>query len=205
MSRSPSLWIHRTDNFTGSTDIFGEKVSSLLTEATAEAVNTSKMFAIKSVNFDAFGTLEGLVQCTPDLSKLDCNTCLKEAISELGSFAPHVEARMTSPSCNARYELRSYLETEPPAAPPLLSPPPAPPAAPTPPPLLSKGRKTTWIAVGATGSAIIVLLLGSFLLWRRHNRDKGKLRIKKGLTFFILLIDGRNSFIETDDITKVNK
>ncbi|XP_044482991.1 cysteine-rich receptor-like protein kinase 10 isoform X3 [Mangifera indica] len=171
ISRSPSFWMYSTNNFTGSTDIFGEKVSSLLTEATAEAVNTSKMFATRKVNLDSFRTLYGLVQCTPDLSKFACNSCLEAAFANLRTS--QVGSRVLFPSCSVRYELYPfYNEREPPAPPPLLSPSPPPTQPPPPPPIPSKGRKTMWIAIGATGSAIIVLLLGSSLLWRRHKRDK---------------------------------
>ncbi|XP_044482996.1 cysteine-rich receptor-like protein kinase 10 isoform X2 [Mangifera indica] len=163
MSQYPSLDMWNVQNFTGGTDIFGEKLRSLLTEATAEAVNTSKMFATRKVNLDVSRTLYGLVQCTPDLSKFDCNSCLEAAFSYLRTS--QVGSRVLSPSCIVRYELYPfYNETEPLAPPPLLSPPP--------PPIPSKGKKTTWIAIGTTGSAIIVLLLSSFLLWRRHKRDK---------------------------------
>ncbi|XP_044482993.1 cysteine-rich receptor-like protein kinase 10 [Mangifera indica] len=164
MSQVPYFAMFNTQEFNGSTDIFSEKLSSLFTEVTAEAVNTSKMFATREVNLDALRTLYGLAQCTPDLSKLDCNTCLEGAIQRLGLFSLPVGARVLFPSCNFHYELyKFYNETVPPAPPSLLSPPPPPP---------SRGRKTVWIAIGATGSAIIAVVLGSFLLCRRHKRDR---------------------------------
>ncbi|XP_044482990.1 cysteine-rich receptor-like protein kinase 10 isoform X2 [Mangifera indica] len=169
MSLDPGIILYNTQNITGS--MFGEKLVRLLMEAKAEAVNNSKMFATRKVNLDDFHTLYGLVQCTPDLSKFACNSCLETAFANLRTS--QVGSRVLFPSCSVRYELYSfYNEGEPPAPLPLLSPPPPPTQPPPPPPISSKGRKKTWIAVGATGSAIIVLLLGSSLLWRRHKRDK---------------------------------
>ncbi|XP_044481974.1 putative cysteine-rich receptor-like protein kinase 9 [Mangifera indica] len=126
MSQYPSFVMWNVQNFTGGTDIFGEKLRSLLTEATAEAVNTSKMFATRKVNLDVSRTLYGLVQCTPDLSKFDCNSCLEAAFPNL--MTSKVGSRVLSPSCIVRYELYPfYNETEP------LAPPP-------PPPIPSKGN-----------------------------------------------------------------
>ncbi|XP_044481978.1 cysteine-rich receptor-like protein kinase 6 [Mangifera indica] len=165
MSKDPSHGYRNTQNIAGSAEIFGEKLKSLLTKATVEALNTSKMFATRKVNLDALRTLYVLVQCTPDLSKLDCNTCLEGAVSTLGRYSTYVGARVMSPSCNARYELyKFYNEIMPPAPPPLRSPPS--------PPLPSEGQTKIWIEIGVTGSLTIVVVLGSFLLWRRHKRDK---------------------------------
>ncbi|XP_031278215.1 cysteine-rich receptor-like protein kinase 10 [Pistacia vera] len=174
VSVEDSVIMYNINNFTG-TDDFGQKVSNLLTEATHEAINAtkSKMFATRKVILDGFQTLYGLVQCTRDLSKIDCNRCLEEAISFLPSTPLKIGARVLFASCNIRYELYPfYNEGEPPPA-AIPSPPPPPPPPPLPPSPPPKGRKTLWIAIGATGSAIIVvLLLGSFFQWRRNKRDK---------------------------------
>ncbi|KAG5530534.1 hypothetical protein RHGRI_025474 [Rhododendron griersonianum] len=50
-------------------------------------------------------------QCTPDLSKQDCDDCLQQAIEDIPnccSFGP-VGGRVLKPSCNFRYDNMSFL------------------------------------------------------------------------------------------------
>lgn len=45
------------------------------------------------------------MQCTPDMSSLECNECLEQAIDSLPSeFESTIGARVMKPSCNIRYE-----------------------------------------------------------------------------------------------------
>ncbi len=66
----------------------------------------AKKFGTKEVNFTASQTLYILVQCTPDLSGNDCNTCLQKAIP----FCCHGKqgVRVLYPSCIARFELYPF-------------------------------------------------------------------------------------------------
>ncbi|KAL5579028.1 hypothetical protein UlMin_011470 [Ulmus minor] len=77
--------------------------------AAAEAAKSGsgqKKYATKEVNFSSFQTLYNLVQCSPDLSTLDCNRCLQMAIPNL-PFGK-LGGRVIFPSCNVRYELYPF-------------------------------------------------------------------------------------------------
>jgi len=58
-----------------------------------------------------FQTIYGLVQCTPDLSKQDCNDCLEFAISEIPICCNNkIGGRALKPSCNIRYEVYRFSD-----------------------------------------------------------------------------------------------
>ncbi|KAG5531080.1 hypothetical protein RHGRI_025891 [Rhododendron griersonianum] len=50
-------------------------------------------------------------QCTPDLSKQECEDCLQRAIEDLPNCCGfgQVGGRVLKPSCNFRYENKSFL------------------------------------------------------------------------------------------------
>ena len=63
-------------------------------------------FGVNQVNISEFQTLYSLVQCTPDLSNTDCNSCLQAAINHLRICCSGKQGgRVHFPSCHVRYEL----------------------------------------------------------------------------------------------------
>ncbi|GFQ00661.1 cysteine-rich repeat secretory protein 38 [Phtheirospermum japonicum] len=76
------------------------------------AVNATMMFA-KGTLFPVLGnkTLHGMVQCTRDLSKANCTTCLDDAISDLSKCcADKVGGRIVYGSCHVRFETYNFLK-----------------------------------------------------------------------------------------------
>ncbi|GKV19349.1 hypothetical protein SLE2022_392680 [Rubroshorea leprosula] len=97
---------------------FNKEVAVTINDATTQAVSVDKRFATKKSNCSVFQTLYSLVQCTPDLSSLDCNRCLQEAISGLSECCSgKVGARVLYPRCYVRYEVYQFY------AAPILTPP----------------------------------------------------------------------------------
>ncbi|CAE6181341.1 unnamed protein product [Arabidopsis arenosa] len=100
-------------------------VLSNMNQAATEAANNSRKFSTIKTELTALQTLYGLVQCTPDLSRESCMSCLTSSINRMSFY--RIGARQLSPSCNSRYELYSfYNETAigtPPPPPPLPPPP----------------------------------------------------------------------------------
>jgi hypothetical protein len=115
-------------------DRFNRLVNTTLSQLAREASNFPigvKKFGVKEVKFSDYENTYNLVQCTPDLSSTDCNSCLQAAINLLPTyFSGKQGGRILLPSCNVRYE--SYLFYNVPTAPAPaagLAPPPPPPAS----------------------------------------------------------------------------
>ncbi|KAK9904436.1 hypothetical protein M0R45_000661 [Rubus argutus] len=73
-----------------------------------------------------------LQQCTPDLSKDDCNSCLIDAFGDMNFSSGTDGGNIVKPSCNIRYEVSPFYDPENvsplPSSPP-ISPPSSPPRA----------------------------------------------------------------------------
>jgi hypothetical protein len=124
----PRIQLLNTQNITEQ-DRFNRLLNRTMTEMAREAANFpigAKKFGVKEVKFSDFQNLYNLVQCTPDLSSTDCNSCLQAAINRLPICCDGKQGgRALFPSCNIRYELyRFYSESTAPALAVGLAPPP---------------------------------------------------------------------------------
>jgi hypothetical protein len=124
----PRIQLLNTQNITEH-DRFNRLLNRTMTEMACEAANFpigAKKFGVKEVKFSNFQNLYNLVQCTPDLSSTDCNSCLQAAINRLPICCDGKQGgRALFPSCNIRYELyRFYSESTAPALAVGLAPPP---------------------------------------------------------------------------------
>jgi hypothetical protein len=128
------LW--NTQNIT--VDVkFNNRVVSSISDAAKEAARApsgEKKFAAKNVTYTWEESLYVLVQCTPDLSKYDCNRCINLTLSYLPIYINNKRGgRVMYPSCNSRFETYSFYNV---AAVVAMSPPPVPlstPVVPLPP------------------------------------------------------------------------
>ncbi|KAJ0233428.1 Protein kinase domain-containing protein [Hirschfeldia incana] len=117
-------------------------VSSTLNRAASEAANNSRKFYTTKANFTTVQTLYVLAQCTPDLTRRDCLTCLRSSIN--GMPLNRYGGRLLWPSCNTRYELNKfYNET----------------AVETSPPRSVKGGNSNVLAVSVIVPIIVVVML----------------------------------------------
>ncbi|KFK30805.1 hypothetical protein AALP_AA6G028200 [Arabis alpina] len=141
-------------------DRFKELVSSTMNQAAIEAASSARKFSTIKANWTAFQNFYGLVQCTPDLTRQDCLSCLQESIN----LIPHnrMGARYLWPSCSSRFEVYPFynetaIRTSPPPPPPplLLSPSTSPVLSP---PRTGKGGNSNVLAI-AIGIAIAVSII----------------------------------------------
>ena len=85
---APELRMVNIQNMTDQ-DWFNQLLNKTMTELASQASNfptgANKKFEAKEVDleFTQFRNLYNLVQCTPDLSSADCNSCLQAAINDL--------------------------------------------------------------------------------------------------------------------------
>ncbi|KAG9140512.1 hypothetical protein Leryth_023020 [Lithospermum erythrorhizon] len=126
----------------------------LINRATGRGnVGSLKGFATGESDYTSIIKMYYLVQCTPDLSSLQCNQCLREALA----YRPVAPPSWTlfTPSCYIRYEPYLFYNHISLAPPPslTLSPPPAPP-----PPL----AQVPDIVSGGNGgiSAVVIVAIG---------------------------------------------
>jgi len=109
--------------------VLGNLLYDLKTEAASG--DSMKKYAVGKVTGNIRGSnfrdIYSLMQCTPDVSSLECNECLEQAIDSLPSeFESTNGARVMKPSCNIRYESYPFYPVHPPPPPP---PPPHTPAS----------------------------------------------------------------------------
>ncbi|XP_058092189.1 cysteine-rich receptor-like protein kinase 44 isoform X6 [Magnolia sinica] len=80
--------------------------------ASRAAFGPSKlMYATNETNSTNFPTIYGLVQCTNDLSRSDCNLCLQDAIVQIPTCCYDKQGgRVIGPSCNLRYETYKFYD-----------------------------------------------------------------------------------------------
>nr|XP_034898562.1 cysteine-rich receptor-like protein kinase 10 isoform X2 [Populus alba] len=180
LSQTPSVYMFNTQNITVDVEfnkLLVNTISDAVTVA-ARAPSGEKKLATKKEIYTAFESLYVLVQCTPDLSKNDCNQCLLQAILSISVCCNNKRGvRILFPSCNFRYENYSFYNQ---AAVVAMSPPPlSTPAVllpPSPGPI-GDGSKSMWIKVGAGLSAVIAVLFFSactYTMRRRTNLRTGR-------------------------------
>ncbi|XP_027151009.1 putative receptor-like protein kinase At4g00960 [Coffea eugenioides] len=160
-------------------DKFNQVLSHMMNDIASQAANarSEKKFAIKEEDYSPFQRrLYALGQCTPDLSSLDCENCLRSAISQIPTYCNNRQGcRFAFFSCNIRYELYKFYNSTSPAPEPALSPPP------TPPPPLPPSNSTsseegggistqTIVAIVVPISLAIVLLVVGFCIARRPRK-----------------------------------
>ncbi|KAL9447556.1 hypothetical protein AB3S75_015096 [Citrus x aurantiifolia] len=190
-SETVYLWniMNVTDPYKFS-NILAQSFSDLIQNVTSRDSNSKYSAAAQIVNASSIDRIWTLVQCRPYLSKSDCNICLRASVSGISSCCYGRQGvRALSPSCVIRYEMYPFFED--PTAPIYL-------------PNKKNGssddsgkKKTresrTWIAIGATVSSIIVLVLSCFLL-RCIKRRKESVKEEKANsqeTGLLHLADGR--------------
>nr|CAD1819182.1 unnamed protein product [Ananas comosus var. bracteatus] len=99
-------------------DFFKQVVNTLLShvaDSTASNSNSGKLFATGELTItNAFLTIYGLVQCTPDMSGTECRQCLQGLISDmLRRFDGQQGGRILGLWCNLRYEVYPFYDGNP--------------------------------------------------------------------------------------------
>ncbi|KAM3749375.1 hypothetical protein ACB098_05G179800 [Castanea mollissima] len=124
-------------------------------------------------------TIYGLMQCSPDLSEIDCSNCLVDAQSYNkiccnGSLG----VRALAPTCNLRIESNQFYGSTLVETLPSLSAPPVPAKSLSPPPVPAKGKEgnssqTTIVVVVTTISAAVLTISICICIYlRKRNRRK---------------------------------
>ncbi|KAM4127390.1 hypothetical protein ACJW30_02G086300 [Castanea mollissima] len=112
----PSQWVPNPNNIS-STDLdrFNQTLNNLMGRLVKQASlgsSSIKYFAVGDKSFSSSRNVYGLVQCTPDISQMDCRICLEGAVADISSCSGGKEGgRVFKPSCIAWFEffIRPHL------------------------------------------------------------------------------------------------
>ncbi|KAJ6885610.1 hypothetical protein NC651_026289 [Populus alba x Populus x berolinensis] len=174
LSQTPSVYMSNTQKITVDVEF-----NKLLVNTISDAVNVAasapsgeKKLATKKEIYKLRESLYVLVQCTPDLSKNDCNQCLLLSKLSISICCNNNRGgRVLFPSCNFRYENYSFynqaavvaMSPPPPLSTPVVLLPPSPGP-------IGDGSKSMWIKVGAGLSAVIAVLFFSACTYTMRRR-----------------------------------
>ncbi|XP_026459558.1 cysteine-rich receptor-like protein kinase 10 [Papaver somniferum] len=100
-------------------NVFNRQLDNLMNDLMADASSDSSKFDVGSFNYNDFSKIYGMVQCTKDLSRDSCTSCLQDMISRIpslynGSRSGHIITQ----SCFIRYEDNMFYELQTPPPPP---------------------------------------------------------------------------------------
>ncbi|KAI5330963.1 hypothetical protein L3X38_021089 [Prunus dulcis] len=88
---------------------FEPVLTLLLGNLTDRAVDSSKKFAAGHATVPGGETIYALAQCTPDIDKQNCSSCLKQSVKDIQTCCGRWNGgRVLKPSCNLRYENSSF-------------------------------------------------------------------------------------------------
>jgi hypothetical protein len=112
LNQWPLVYMWNVENITVDVE-FNQLLVNTISDAAnvaASAPSGEKKFSAKKVTYTWREYLYVLVQCTPDLSKYDCNRCLNLTLLELPNFNINNKrgGRVLTPSCNLRFENYSF-------------------------------------------------------------------------------------------------
>ena len=112
----PSQCVPNPNNIS-STDLdqFNQTLYNLMGSLVKQASlgsSSIEYFAVGDKRFNSSIKVYGLVQCTPDLSQMDCKICLEGAVADISSCSGGKEGgRVLKPSCIAWYEVFPFFDS----------------------------------------------------------------------------------------------
>ncbi|XP_078157102.1 cysteine-rich receptor-like protein kinase 6 isoform X2 [Carex rostrata] len=114
LANSPYQPLVNRKNVTVDPARFDRAVLQLMSEMKSWAVNNStKLFATGvATNFSTeYPAIYGLVQCTPDMTKSQCQDCIQHLIDDFPKFVSgRIGGRTIGIHCNIRYEVDTFYQ-----------------------------------------------------------------------------------------------
>ncbi|EEF43948.1 ATP binding protein, putative [Ricinus communis] len=165
---SPILYLINVNNASDVSQ-YTQALTALLDRLRSETTSGDSVRKFATGNETAgFERVYALMQCTPDLTEEECDVCLGQAISEIGSCcAGRTGAAVFKPSCHVRFEEYLFYTSTPPP----VSPVPTPPA----PPIEEKksNKSRTIIAIIVPTVSVLIFII-SFCIFLRKRRPRKK-------------------------------
>ncbi|KAJ0101313.1 hypothetical protein Patl1_03708 [Pistacia atlantica] len=193
----PGIIISNPNNVTDK-DRFDQLVRTTMKEAANEAAVSPKKFSTKKAIFTTSHTLYCLVQCAPDLSSFDCNSCLEQSFVRMPTTKEG--GRVLVASCFNQFEFFPFynenVTATPPPTPVLSSPPPV---SPTPVSVTRpKGKSgissSIIIAIIAPIVVAVVLFIAGYCFLIRRARKKNSPPAADNGKYIIFYFQSKQSF-----------
>ncbi|KAK9205569.1 hypothetical protein WN943_015837 [Citrus x changshan-huyou] len=177
-----------------------DSFAEILTQSFKDMIDSIiHSYATEATNITTSVSLNGFVQCIPELSIDDCQYCLEHAVEYMPECLSggHSRVKVLLPSCNMRYELKPLPNSKVPAT---LAPGPIPSATSKTGNTNVNRRKANRLAIFAMVSALIAVMLSLSLLWqmRKRNRKNKEEKAKQVVQFILSGGDSRLKIIHRD-------
>ncbi|KAG7983850.1 hypothetical protein I3843_04G127100 [Carya illinoinensis] len=184
----------------------------------AAAGGSLRKYAVNNTIAPQFMTLYALVQCTPDLSREQCDNCLTGAFGNIPQCCSGKQGgRVITPSCNFRFEIYQFYNSTAEALPPSISSPLAPPVS-LPPPSSnntnstpsagSKSNTSRTVIIIVVPTVAFVLLIISVCVYLRARKPREKVEshhVDEIRSVESLLFDFGTISLATDNFSEANK
>ncbi|KAJ3674877.1 hypothetical protein LUZ60_005493 [Juncus effusus] len=174
-STSSTFIVYNTVN-ASNPETYKQVLGDLMDKLAMDVASSPKLVAVGEANFTMFKKVYGLVECTRDLSALQCQKCLRIDIGWIPDYCKvGIGCRIFGPSCHLRYETTPFYRPIPPPAPPPAPAPPPPLSLPPVEPVDPKGKTkstTIYAIIGAACTIPLILLVVGVFLWIRRERRK---------------------------------
>lgn len=192
MDTVPSAYTWSTHNVSEA-NLFNELVRATMEELASEVIKDvgsgAKKFGTKEKNFTGLQKLYTLAQCTPDLSRHDCNRCLQIARASLQSCCGGKQGgRALFPSCHVRFDVHPFCQavnkSSPTPTPPAFLPPSPVPARIVAHVYAGKIQPSTLIVFAIVTpifvSHAVLLFMGYYFLSRRTRKQYNAMQEENG-------------------------
>ncbi|KAI5330974.1 hypothetical protein L3X38_021100 [Prunus dulcis] len=166
-----------------------------------------KKFAAGHAPVPGGETIYALAQCTPDMDKKNCSTCLKQSVTEIQTCCGEKQGgRVLKPSCNLRYEVSLFLKS---TANSLVDIPAPVPAAPAPEEAKKKSDTKQTVIIIVVALVVFVTIVSSICFFFRVRKRRVKLEQDENSEEINLVESLQYDFetirSATDDFSDANK
>ncbi|KAG6658114.1 putative receptor-like protein kinase At4g00960 isoform X1 [Carya illinoinensis] len=221
LETSPSFYMWNLNNVSANyLDQFNDVLRTLLEGLRDEAAagGSLRKYAVNNTIAPQFMTLYALVQCTPDLSREQCDNCLTGAFGNIPQCCSGKQGgRVITPSCNFRFEIYQFYNSTAEALPPSISSPLAPPVS-LPPPSSnntnstpsagSKSNTSRTVIIIVVPTVAFVVLIISVCVYLRARKPREKVEshhVDEIRSVESLLFDFGTISLATDNFSEANK
>ncbi|PIA31857.1 hypothetical protein AQUCO_04700002v1 [Aquilegia coerulea] len=112
MANDPKRY-HSYANNVSNPNLFRSKLNELMDRLVDRAVNSTDLFAVDDQFVANSDRIYGLVQCTQDISRSECDRCLTNSVNQITPCCDNKDGgRILKPSCILWFEVYKFFQSE---------------------------------------------------------------------------------------------